>query len=645
MSEIQPQDRLELLREPLLADERRDISEVREKLALLEAEFAKSADRSLLDLLREQKRRGSDEYQRCIAALQDATEGAIERSVHTNKARLAGALFPIMGPAIRSYVAEMFRGLAEDLNNSLQNATSLERIRWRFQARLSGKPFSEYVALKTANFRVEELYLIEKGTGLLVQRVTADPDHETPNDPDLMSGMLTAIRSFTRDVFGEDLDGDGETDDDQELDRFSFAGRQVLIEGSPTLVLAAVVRGTPAAVVREKMRTVLEALHEKYAVVEEGGSQATTAQALQAADGAERREILDAALLEATSSRGEPSAGSAMWRAWALLTIAALAMMAWIGWRIWDGKRWQRFADQLRSQPGMEVISADGPRVSGLRDPYAVDPMSLAPDPDRAELVFAPFHSLHPEFVERREAAQRTALGDVQRQAETAAARMLALEEQAQSSRQGMDSLRNELAVARKQLTGELAGAEALRRRQVEELLTSRFAGLDGLSWRFSADGVEVGGGAPEPYYTQILQQLAAIDSLGRVDTSELVNLSGVTLEGLLEGFSRTRVLHGSGSTNELGVDDTIKHLAKMIGQLDEIATRQGRAYQFRIRSHPLISDKRDADRVIEQQRAEALRRSLIDAGIAEDRLTFELSEDNEQKGRGVEIVPDIVEP
>ena len=90
---------------------------------------------------------------------------------------------------------------------------------------MSGVPFSEYVALKTANFQVEELYLMEKGSGLLIQHLAADPDHETLKDPDLMSGMLTAIRSFTRDVFGEDLDGDGETDDDQELNRFSFGGK------------------------------------------------------------------------------------------------------------------------------------------------------------------------------------------------------------------------------------------------------------------------------------------------------------------------------------------------------------------------------------------------------------------------------------
>ena len=70
-----------------------------------------------------------------------------------------------------------------------------------------------------------------------------------------------------------------------------------------------------------------------------------------------------------------------------------------------------------------------------------------------------------------------------------------------------------------------------------------------------------------------------------------------------------------------------------------------GDRFQLRVRSYPLIGANRAANKVIEQQRAEDLRRRLIESGIAEDRLTFELSGDMEQAGRGVEIVPDKVEP
>ena len=633
MSEIQPQDRLRLLRELLLAEDRREIEGLRAELAQIEKEGKKN----LTDLLREQKDAEADKYESYVAALQDGTEGAIERSVRTNKARLAGALFPIMGPAIRSYVSEMFRSLAEDLNNTLQNATSVERIRWRFQARMSGVPFSEYVALKTANFRVEELYLMEKGTGLLIQHMAADADHETLKDPDLMSGMLTAIRSFTRDVFGEDLDGDGETDEDQELDRFSFAGKQVLIEGSPTLVLAAVVRGTAPPPVRERMSSVLEALHQKYTSGEDGA--AHVADKLQATDEGERREILDDVLMEA--SLPKVGTGGGMWRAYLFLIVLVLALAAWIGWRIWDGRRWDEFADDLRAQPGIEVISADGPKVIGLRDPEAIVPLTKAPDRERAELYFAPFHSLHPEFVAKRDAAGQAAIADLKNKAAAAATDVASLSDKSVASQQELEKLRADLAAARSEI--EAAGAK--RRQQVEDLLTSRFANVEELKWQFDDDGVVVSGGAPEPYYTQILEQLSTIDSLGRIDSSGLVSLSGATLEGLLKGFALTPVIYESGTSKQLAVDATVERMVKMIGQLDEIAVENGNSYQFRIRSHPLIGVNRDANKVIEQQRAEDLRRRLVDSGIAEDRLTFELSGDMEQAGRGVQIVPDKVEP
>ena len=636
MSEIQPQDRLRLLRELLLAEDRQEIRALRDELAKLEVQFDEEGRKNLTDLLREQKRGGASDYENYVAALQDGTEGAIERSVRTNKARLAGALFPIMGPAIRSYVTEMFRSLAEDLNNTLQNATSLERIRWRFQARMSGVPFSEYVALKTANFRVEELYLMEKGTGLLIQHLAADADHETLKDPDLMSGMLTAIRSFTRDVFGEDLDGDGETDDDQELDRFSFAGKQVLIEGSPTLVLAAVVRGTAPPQVREKMSSVLEALHERYTSGEDGA--AHVADKLQATDEGERREALDGALMEASAPR---DAGGGMWRAYLFLTVLGLALAAWIGWRIWDARRWEKFADDLKAQPGIEVISADGPNVVILRDPEAINPLEFAPDKDRVKLVETPFHSLHPEFVSKRDAAGRALLEDLQKQAEQAALARAGLAKEWTAAREEMQALRADLTAAR----NDIAASESMRRQQVEDLLTSRFAHVKGLNWQFVDDGIVVSGGAPEPYYTEILEQLSAIDSLGPIDSTELVNLSGVTLEGLLKDFAETPVIYESGTLNQLAVDATVKRLVAMIGQLDEIAAENVESYQLRIRSHPLIGANRDANKIIEQQRAEDLRQRLVGAGVAEDRLTFELSGDMEQAGRGVEIVPDKVEP
>jgi len=627
MSAIPPQDKLKLLRELLLAEERHDITALREEIEKLEQTVDERTGKSLVDSLREQSGAGEENFESYVAALQSGTESAIERSVRTNKTRLAAALFPIMGPAIRSYVTELFRSMAEDLNRTLQNATSVERIRWRFQARMTGVPFSEYVALRTANFRVEELYLMEKQTGLLIQHLTADPDHEALKDPDLMSGMLTAIRSFTRDVFAEDNDGDGEPDDDEELNRFTFGGRQVLIEGAPTMILAAVVRGNPPTMVRDKMRVVLEALHQ-------GSGDLPNADEGQLA---EREDLLSSAMLEAHAPVAE-SSGGGMWRAWLFLGILGACLAAWLGYRIWDGKRWQAFADDLRERPGIEVLEADRHRVVGLRDPMAADPLGLAPDRDKAELTFVPYHSLEPEFVERREQLRADELAELRTQSAEAL-------NSAVSMGENVAGALEKLTTALDETDRKLADAEAIRRQQVLDLLTSRYAHVEGLEWQFGDEGIAVAGGVHEPFYSQMVDQLATVGSLGGVDTSGLENLSKVTLQGVIDELGRSLILYESGTLNLLAESASVAKLKTAIAKLDEIAAAEGRSYRLTVLSHPLIGANREANTVIEQQRADDLRRRLVEAGIAADRLTLELSNDLTKAGLGVEVVPVRVNP
>jgi len=626
MSAIPPQDKLKLLRELLLAEERHDITALREEIEKLEQTVDERTGKSLVDSLREQSGAGEENFEAYVAALQSGTESAIERSVRTNKTRLAAALFPIMGPAIRSYVTELFRSMAEDLNRTLQNATSVERIRWRFQARIAGVPFSEYVALRTANFRVEELYLMEKGTGLLIQHLTADPDHEVLKDPDLMSGMLTAIRSFTRDVFAEDNDGDGEPDDDEELNRFTFGGRQVLIEGAPTMILAAVIRGNPPPMVRDKMNAVLEALHQRI------GAQPAAESDAGGSGLAEREELLSGAMLEAHAPVDDATGGG-MWRAWLFLGIVGACLAAWLGYRIWDGARWSAFAEDLRKRPGIEVLEANRHRIVGLRDPMAADPRGLAPDAKKAELTFVPYHSLEPEFVERRELHRANELVELKKQSQDALNSAVSMGENVAAALQ-------KLTDALAETDRKLVTAEAIRRRQVQDLLTSRFAQVEGLEWRFDEAGVAVSGGALEPYYSEIIEQLGAMTTLGRIDTSGLENLSGVTREGLVEELGESLILYESGTLNLLAESASVAKLVAAINKLDEIAAAEGMHYDLSVLSHPLIGANRDANKVIEQQRADDLRRRLIDAGVSPDRLTLKLSNDLTKAGRGVEVVP-----
>ena len=132
-------------------------------------------------------------------ALAPPVEDAITASIHRNPKPLADALFPVMGPAIRKAVAASLVGMVESFNRTLEHSLSWRSLTWRVEAFRTGRSFGEVVLLHTLLFRVEQVFLIDRTSGLLLQHVQAGV--AGVQDADMVSGMLTAIRDFVGDSF------------------------------------------------------------------------------------------------------------------------------------------------------------------------------------------------------------------------------------------------------------------------------------------------------------------------------------------------------------------------------------------------------------------------------------------------------------
>jgi OOP family OmpA-OmpF porin len=184
-------------------------------------------------------------------ALAPTIEEAITASVRKNPQPLADALFPVIGPAIRKAFAASLSSMLESLNRTVEYSLSWRAIRWRITALLTGRPFAEVVLLNTLVYRVEQVLLIDRRTGLLLQHVASDP--RAIQDPDMVSGMLTAIRDFSRDSF--------RVADEDALDTLRVGELSIWIEQGPYAILAAVIRGTPPRELRVALQEAIERLH------------------------------------------------------------------------------------------------------------------------------------------------------------------------------------------------------------------------------------------------------------------------------------------------------------------------------------------------------------------------------------------------
>jgi hypothetical protein len=240
--------RLTELRELLLKPEQAKIEELDKRFSSPEM----LAEQVGEVLARAVSSRGSPDDKLALV-LGPVVESAIRTSVRSNPRFFADILYPVMGPAIRKSIAEALRAMIESFNSSLEMTFSWKSLKWRLEAMRTGRPFAEVVLLHTLVYRVEQLYLLHRGDGLVLRYLSVEGT--LAQDADLVSGMLTAIQDFVHDSFGGA---------DDALETFRVGELGVFIEQGPSTVLAAVVRGNPPAELSAILRTQLELIELKF---------------------------------------------------------------------------------------------------------------------------------------------------------------------------------------------------------------------------------------------------------------------------------------------------------------------------------------------------------------------------------------------
>jgi hypothetical protein len=181
--------------------------------------------------------RGETDH-RLTHALTPHVSEALGVSVRKQPHMIVDAIAPIMMPAIRQAIANALRSMVQSLNQTIEHSLSIRSMQWRLEALRTGKPFAEIVLLHTLCYRVEQVFLIHAQTGLLLAHAAGDA--VAVQDQTLVSGMLSAIRSFVQDSFG--------ATPDQALNTLQVGDLTVWIEQGPSAILAAVIRGTPPCI-------------------------------------------------------------------------------------------------------------------------------------------------------------------------------------------------------------------------------------------------------------------------------------------------------------------------------------------------------------------------------------------------------------
>jgi OOP family OmpA-OmpF porin len=381
----------EELRHLIVAPETEGIAAIEERLDNLEK---RTEDVSVVVAEAIQMRREKGDDLALAAALAPTIQETLRESVRRDPHVLADALFPVMGPAIRKSIAETLRGMLESFNEALEHSLSWRGIQWRVEAFRTGKPFAEIVMMHSLLYRVEQVFLIHRETGLVLNHVVAPS--APAQDADMVAGLLSAIQQFARDSF--------QSGNTENLGNMTFDELQIRIVSGPNAVIAAAIRGHAPEAYNLAMNETLEEIQRHY----------SSALAHFTGDPGPFRaaEPQIARLLE-TQYREKPPEMRKPRAAIIAGAIAAVLLLGWAGYSTYLLIEWSRFLSEMRKQPGIVVVSytKDGRtfHIQGFRDPLSEDPRKLISqaglDPDHADLQLAPYYSLDDAMVARRAAA------------------------------------------------------------------------------------------------------------------------------------------------------------------------------------------------------------------------------------------------
>ncbi len=113
-----------------------------------------------------------------------------------------------------------------------------------------------FLVYRRNRVRIEEVFLVYRD-GILISHLSRTMVEE--KDRDVLSGMLTAVQDFVKDAF--------KYGEHRELHQMEFGDYSILIERGKHVYLAVVYRGRDSAMIRKKVRSVLDSVEDAYGKV------------------------------------------------------------------------------------------------------------------------------------------------------------------------------------------------------------------------------------------------------------------------------------------------------------------------------------------------------------------------------------------
>ena len=246
-------EKLNIIKDILLTDEREFVSSIEKKIKILENTINEKKNLSVkVDPIIDKK---LDEFIKEIPnTLGPTITEALKKEIANSQDAVVEALFPIIGKMIKRYVQHEMKLLSEKINNQLNKTFSFKRFFRKAKSKASGINESDLIIQEQSNTKIEQVIIIEKGSGLLLAHFSKN----TMADEDMVAGMLTAIKSFVEDAFKKE---------NQNLQFIEYDLYHIHLQNFSSFYIAVVVSGAFNVIFKDKLEDKIFEFTNKQKVV------------------------------------------------------------------------------------------------------------------------------------------------------------------------------------------------------------------------------------------------------------------------------------------------------------------------------------------------------------------------------------------
>jgi len=239
---MEQHDRLQLLKEILLTDEKEVTSHLIEKIARLEKvieeqeELAKHVN-PIVDVK-------IDAFVKEMpTTISPVITKALKNEIKNSQDAVVEALFPIIGKMIKKYISHEIQLLNDRITKQINEAFS---FKGRFKSKAKRSKIVGEALAKSQNPELLQLLVIEKESGIL--KASYNSATSETIDEDMIAGMLTAIKSFVEDAF---------KGGDQSLETIKYEFYTLHIQNFHKYYIVAVVNGVYTIQVKDKLEDMI----------------------------------------------------------------------------------------------------------------------------------------------------------------------------------------------------------------------------------------------------------------------------------------------------------------------------------------------------------------------------------------------------